>query len=397
MSTFLYLTTHSPIQAENLEMERVSKATLEEEERQQLLAAGVIVDKSKLTHRTVPDKPTKSAPTTVPGVTQKLSGIKTSVQYSSEDAKPVMECDGDFISDDEDMDEANVETTQGSYEETEAPTTTDTIETEIKNYIRAVKENTTLQNKETIHVNGASKCVDINKNDSISPVNLESSNSCVNENGINDCPSNLSSHTNEEATEKTPIVRTKKKMTKAERKNLKNISNNDTVLPLLPTQTNTNMHKTKNIEKDVMPESNEIMENINCVMEGEDELSSSDDELVAENDFQQPATELLTPTAAGDFRVTSAAPRHKKAMKAAMKKRKHTDDAKADYYNPEGVLRRSAKERRKLVRDEKEASRPIRYYDVVNVKNKNRDKPKVVDPAMASRGHTKKVPQLSKK
>jgi len=99
------------------------------------------------------------------------------------------------------------------------------------------------------------------------------------------------------------------------------------------------------------------------------------------NEFKDPAV-----------RITSAAPKYIKKSAAMQNKKKHVDDGRADFNNPENMVCQSAKERRKVLRDEKEKSWPTRFYDEVNTKNKNIHKKGVIDEKLAFRGHTKKIP-----
>lgn len=483
------------LQAENAELERVTMSLMEDEERQQLLAAGVIADKTQLTYRHFPDDVPDniSAELPIPGVTQRLTHIRTSVKYDATDARPVPEENNAnaYDSDNENDEQEEItnmnETTEQN--DTEAITSFEEpkdIEMAIEKYIKEVRGQSDLKNTLNNIIDDASFSSIVKESNKNVPTSNNSDNIANSE-----IDSNFVSNINEEMSldeisekhdtlfislenpndvemaieksvkevrgesvlgnfehndssnvresnenipdagdfatskvdsaldgnmyTKTDIVvnddsnnsiepkpelmKSKRRMSRVERKMMKKATSTavaGTVSSSSPNKKNrvdiklTHTEATKTMESDHNSDSD--------VMEGEDELSSSDDEMKdGADDFAELAPELFAPTSAGQFRVTTAAPRHKKALQAAKKKRKHTDDNMSAYYNPETTVRISARERRRKIREEMEATRPIRYYDVVNVKNKNRNKTKVIDPALAARGHMKKVPKPTKK
>uniref|UniRef100_A0A2P2HYV0 Nucleolar GTP-binding protein 2 n=1 Tax=Hirondellea gigas TaxID=1518452 RepID=A0A2P2HYV0_9CRUS len=467
-------------QVENEELELQTRLKMEEEERVELLEAGVIARDEDITCRQKKYVATETeldiSKPPVPGVRQNLGKIVTSVRYNKEDAgrldpEPSVDIVEEYDSDDEQEEADATETTEHDDEDAGGTETnthkekSDTTETNKKDDVAVDVRKTNGQDKESADETKTSehkdetrtyenanetnadgtkeKTVVPNNNDSVAnkeedveiakdttkqiaviedvDIKTSSANGTtkqVNEKEITDSAThdikkkkngekkdsskeNKSKKSMQEVEHDNIVRNPKQKLTKKNKTNTNQTkksrstikSNGFTVTDIVSLSINENDGKGDVTIKG--PPSVHSEDDDDVPMEGVDELSSSEDEDGAAN-FAVLAPELLTDNS-DKLRITSAAPRYKKQILASKKKRKHTDDAIADFNNPATHVSVPSRERRKKLRDEKEAERPVRFYDIVNVKNKNRDKVKVIDSAMASRGHTKKKPKQLKK
>ena len=170
---------------------------------------------------------------------------------------------------------------------------------------------------------------------------------------------------------------------------LKEKSSNDTSLIENNNATKTNISdntlQDKNIIKEtITTEDNEILEKSNIVIEENMECnkddtqsnqSESDDDEIIDDDMSSSDEEVKT--SVGSFEVTALRKLRRKSKAYKLM---------APLLGPQ----LTSKERRAAERAQKRKKVGSNFYEVTNVKNKNRDKKKPINPSLACRGHEKK-------